>query len=39
MNINYHFNESDKLSESQSTFAKKQFKLFNEWWKVLEHII
>ena len=31
---NYHFNESDKLSESQSTFAKKQFKLFNEWWKV-----
>jgi len=31
---NFHFNESDKLSESQSTFAKKQFKLFNEWWKV-----
>jgi len=31
---NFNFNESDKLSESQSTFAKKQFKLFNEWWKV-----
>ena len=30
----FHFNNSDKLSESQSTFAKKQFKLFNEWWKV-----
>ena len=30
---NFHFNESDKLSESQSIFAKKQFKLFNEWWK------
>ena len=29
---NFHFNESDKLSESQSIFAKKQFKLFNEWW-------
>ena len=31
---NFNFNESDKLSESQSTFAKKQFKLLNEWWKV-----
>ena len=31
---NFNFNESDKLSESQSTLAKKQFKLFNEWWKV-----
>ena len=31
---NFNFNESDKLSESQSTFAKNQFKLFNEWWKV-----
>ena len=30
---NFNFNESDKLSESQSTFAKKQFKLFNEWWQ------
>ena len=30
---NFHFNESDKLSESQSIFAKKQFKLFNEWWQ------
>ena len=29
---NFHFNESDKLSDSQSIFAKKQFKLFNEWW-------
>jgi 1-pyrroline-4-hydroxy-2-carboxylate deaminase len=28
----FNFYESDKLSESQSTFAKKQFKLFNEWW-------
>ena len=30
---NFHFNESDKLSVSQSIFAKKQFKLFNEWWQ------
>ena len=30
----FNFYESDKLSKSQSTFAKKQFKLFNEWWKV-----
>jgi dihydrodipicolinate synthase/N-acetylneuraminate lyase len=29
----FNFYESDKLSKSQSTFAKKQFKLFNEWWK------
>ena len=29
----FHFNNSDKLSESQSIFAKKQFKLFNEWWQ------
>jgi 4-hydroxy-tetrahydrodipicolinate synthase len=29
----FHFNETDKLSESQSIFAKKQFKLFNEWWQ------
>jgi dihydrodipicolinate synthase/N-acetylneuraminate lyase len=28
----FNFYESDKLSKSQSTFAKKQFKLFNEWW-------
>ena len=28
----FNFYESDKLSESQTTFAKKQFKLFNEWW-------
>ena len=30
---NSHFYESDKLSVSQSIFAKKQFKLFNEWWE------
>ena len=30
---NSHFYESDKLSVSQSIFAKKQFKLFNEWWQ------
>ncbi|MDP7583810.1 MAG: dihydrodipicolinate synthase family protein [SAR324 cluster bacterium] len=30
---NFNFYESDKLSESQSIFAKKQFKLFNEWWQ------
>ena len=30
---NSHFYESDKLSLSQSIFAKKQFKLFNEWWQ------
>jgi len=29
----FHFNNSDKLSESQSIFAKKQFKLFNDWWQ------
>ena len=28
----FNFYEYDKLSKSQSTFAKKQFKLFNEWW-------
>jgi dihydrodipicolinate synthase/N-acetylneuraminate lyase len=28
----FNFYESDKLNESQTTFAKKQFKLFNEWW-------
>jgi 4-hydroxy-tetrahydrodipicolinate synthase len=28
----FNFYESDKLGESQTTFAKKQFKLFNEWW-------
>ena len=31
--FNFHFNESDKLSKSQSIFSKKQFKLFNEWWQ------
>ena len=36
---NFHFNESDKLSESQSIFAKKQFKLFNEWWQAWNQII
>ena len=30
---NFNFYESDKLSESQSIFAKKQFKLFNKWWQ------
>ena len=30
---NSHFYESDKLSVSQSIFAKKQYKLFNEWWQ------
>ena len=29
----FHFNNSDKLSESQSIFAKKQFKLFKNWWQ------
>ena len=29
----YNFYESDKLSESQTKFAKKQFRLFNEWWR------
>ena len=28
-----HFNAFDKLSESQSEFAEKQFYLFNKWWK------
>ena len=30
---NFNFCESDKLSASQFIFAKKQFKLFNEWWQ------
>ena len=30
---NFNFYESDKLSVSQSIFAKKQFKLFNKWWQ------
>ena len=30
---NCNFYESDKLSVSQSIFAKKQFKLFNKWWQ------
>jgi len=29
----HHFNAFDKLSESQTEFAVKQFNLFNEWWK------
>ena len=29
----FHFNNSDQLSESQSIFAKKQFKLFKDWWQ------
>ena len=28
----FNFYESYKLSKSQRTFAKKQLKLFNEWW-------
>ena len=28
----HHFNVFDKLNESQSEFAAKQFKLFNDWW-------
>jgi len=28
-----HFNEFDRLNESQSKFAAKQFNLFNEWWR------
>ena len=28
----FNFYESDKLGESQTTFAKNNFKLFNEWW-------
>ena len=34
----YHFNTFDKLSESQTEFAEKQFNLFNEWWKNWESI-
>ena len=33
-----HFNTFDKLSESQTEFAEKQFNLFNEWWKNWESI-
>ena len=33
-----HFNSFDKLSESQTEFARKQFQLFNEWWKNWYHI-
>ena len=29
----HNFNVFDKLNESQSEFAAKQFNLFNEWWK------
>ena len=29
----HHFNEFDKLNESQTEFATKQFNLFNEWWR------
>ena len=29
--FSYHFNAFDKLSESQTEFARKQFNLFNEW--------
>ena len=29
----HHFNVFDKLSESQTEFAAKQFNLFNEWWR------
>ena len=29
----HHFNEFDKLNESQTEFAAKQFNLFNEWWR------
>ena len=33
-----HFNTFDKLSESQTEFAEKQFDLFNEWWRNWESI-
>ena len=29
----HNFNVFDKLSESQTEFAVKQFNLFNEWWR------
>ncbi len=34
----YHFNKSDKLSTSQSKYAKKQFNLFKKWWKNWNHL-
>ena len=33
-----HFNTFDKLSESQTEFAEKQFNLFNAWWRNWESI-
>ena len=33
-----HFYTFDKLSESQTEFAEKQFNLFNEWWRNWESI-
>ena len=28
----HHFNESDRLSESQRRFAEEQLRLFRTWW-------
>tara|TARA_Y100001970_G_C14246101_1_gene868360 strand:+ start:81 stop:1019 length:939 start_codon:yes stop_codon:yes gene_type:complete len=28
-----HFNKTDKLSTSQTVYAKKQFNLFKKWWE------
>ena len=28
----FHFNETDKLSESQRHYIKKQYQLFNAWY-------
>ncbi|MDP6904245.1 MAG: dihydrodipicolinate synthase family protein [Verrucomicrobiota bacterium] len=31
-NYEYHFNDSDGLSESQSRYAESQLRLFQNWW-------
>jgi len=31
-NYEYHFNEADGLSESQSRYAESQLRLFQNWW-------
>jgi 4-hydroxy-tetrahydrodipicolinate synthase len=31
-NYEYHFNEADGLSESQSCYAESQLRLFQNWW-------
>lgn len=32
LNYEYHFNEADGLSESQSRYAESQLRLFQNWW-------